>query len=59
MQNAKRLEPGMLLRFAVGEQGLSLGEGRPVVADIHFQGIASKNRAGGADSCTKVTLEPS
>jgi len=44
----------MLLRFAIGNQGLSLVEGKPVVADIHFQGVANKNRARRADTCTKV-----
>lgn len=46
----------MLLRFAIGDQGLSLVEGKPVVADIHFQGVANKNRARRADTCTKVYL---
>jgi snurportin-1 len=56
LQNAQYLKPGDLLRFAIGDQGLSIMDGKPVVADIHFQGLASKNRAGGADSCTKVKL---
>lgn len=51
------MKPGMLLRFAIGDQGLSLVEGKPVVADIHFQGVANKNRARRADTCTKVHFQ--
>jgi hypothetical protein len=54
VQNAQHLKPGMLLRFAVGDQGLSLEEGKPLVADIHLQGPANNNRSRRADSCTKV-----
>ncbi|CAK9229180.1 unnamed protein product [Sphagnum troendelagicum] len=56
-QNAQYLKPGDLLRFAIGDQGISIVDGKPVVADIHFQGLASKNRAGGADSCTKILFQ--
>lgn len=56
-QNARHLKPGMLIRFAIGDQGLSLVEGKPVVADIHFEGIANKNRARRADSCTKILFQ--
>ncbi|KAG0584032.1 hypothetical protein M758_3G180800 [Ceratodon purpureus] len=56
-QNALHVRPGMLLRFAIGDQGLSLVEGKPVVADIHFQGVANKNRARRADTCTKILFQ--
>jgi hypothetical protein len=56
-QNAQYLKPGDLLRFAIGDQGISIMDGKPMVADIHFQGLASKNRAGGADSCTKILFQ--
>lgn len=56
VQNAQHVKPGMLLRFAIGDQGLNMVEGKPVFADIHFQGIANKNRARRADTCTKVHL---
>ena len=56
VQNAQHLKPGMLLRFAVGDQGLSLEEGKPLFADIHLQGPANNNRSRRADSCTKVSF---
>ncbi|CAM6102318.1 unnamed protein product [Calypogeia fissa] len=55
-QNAANLKPGALLRFNIGEQGLTIVNGRPVVADIQFQGVASRSRPG-ADSCTKVLFQ--
>jgi snurportin-1 len=56
-QNAQHVKLGMLLRFAIGDQGLSLVEGKPVVADIHFQGVANKNRARRANTCTKILFQ--
>lgn len=45
----------MLLKFAIGDQGMSIVNGRPVAADIHYQGLANRLRAG-ADSVSKVTV---
>lgn len=45
----------MLLKFAIGDQGMSIVNGRPVAADIHYQGLANRFRAG-ADSVSKVTV---
>eukprot|EP00850_Spirogloea_muscicola_P012292 SM000079S22410 [mRNA] locus=s79:78003:79786:- [translate_table: standard] len=55
-QNAKHLRSGTLLRFAIGEEGLSIVDGQPVAHDIVYQGLANQRR-GGAHSCTKILFQ--
>lgn len=55
-QNEKHLKPGSLLRFAVGDQGLHIIDGKPLVADLHFQGAMTHARAF-ADSCSKILFQ--
>lgn len=55
-QNKQHLQAGMLLKFAIGDQGMSIVNGRPVAADIHYQGLANRLRAG-ADSVSKVLFQ--
>ena len=43
----------MLLKFAIGDQGLTNVNGRPIAADIQYKGLANRFRAG-ADSVSKV-----
>ncbi|MCO5584806.1 hypothetical protein L7F22_038738 [Adiantum nelumboides] len=55
-ENNQHLQPGILLKFAIGDQGLTVVDGRPVTADIHYQGVANRYRAG-ADSVSKVLFQ--
>ncbi|KAI5069245.1 hypothetical protein GOP47_0015546 [Adiantum capillus-veneris] len=55
-QNNQHLRTGMLLKFAIGDHGLSIVNGKPVAADIHYQGLANRRRAG-ADSVSKVLFQ--
>eukprot|EP01018_Ginkgo_biloba_P035149 Gb_30822 [translate_table: standard] len=55
-QNEKHFKPGSILSFSIGDQGLRIVHGKPVVADIHFKGIASRGRAS-ADSFSKVLFQ--
>ncbi|KAL2634022.1 hypothetical protein R1flu_005501 [Riccia fluitans] len=54
-QNANHLKSGTCLRFNIGEQGLRIVDGRPVVADIHFQGVAGRIKT--ADTCNKILYQ--
>ncbi|MCO5604538.1 hypothetical protein L7F22_058705 [Adiantum nelumboides] len=55
-ENNQHLQPGILLKFVIGDQGLTVVDGRPVTADIHYQGVANRYRAG-ADSVSKVLFQ--
>jgi snurportin-1 len=55
MQNSQHLRPGMLLKFAIGDHGLTTVNGKPITADIQYKGLANRFRAG-ADSVSKVYL---
>ena len=51
------MRDGLLLRFAVGDAGLTLRDGLPVAADLVYQGIANQRRGAGADSMTKIVFQ--
>ena len=51
------LRDGLLLRFAVGDSGLTIKDGLPVAADLIYEGIANQRRGGGADSLTKILFQ--
>ncbi|KAI5080951.1 hypothetical protein GOP47_0004134 [Adiantum capillus-veneris] len=55
-QNNQHLRPGLLLKFSIGDQGLSVVNGKPVTADIHYQGVANRYRAS-ADTMSKVLFQ--
>ena len=55
-QTKRHLRPGMLLRFAIGDAGMQIVDGRPVSADIKYIGAANQRR-GGADSFTKILFQ--
>lgn len=52
----KLLRPGRLLRFSVGDGGLSFVGGRPVGADLKYEGPANQRR-GRADALSKVLFQ--
>ncbi|KAH7430545.1 hypothetical protein KP509_08G003400 [Ceratopteris richardii] len=56
LKNKEHLQAGMLLKFTIGDKGLSILDGKPVTADIHYQGLANRFRAG-ADSVSKVLFQ--
>mmetsp|Transcript_37205 Transcript_37205/g.71346 ORF Transcript_37205/g.71346 Transcript_37205/m.71346 type:complete len:446 (+) Transcript_37205:164-1501(+) len=53
---ADKLRPGLLIRCVIGNQGMHIVDGRPVAAEVHWDGLANQRR-GGADSFTKVLFQ--
>jgi hypothetical protein len=51
-----RLGPGRLLRFTIRGGGITLHEGRPAGADLHYEGPANQRR-GRADLISKVMFQ--
>jgi snurportin-1 len=51
------LRDGLLLRFAVGDTGLTIQDGLPIAADLLYEGIANQRRGSGADSVTKILFQ--
>lgn len=49
--------PGKLLRFTIRDGGVQFLDGRPVGADLHYEGPASPRRAR-ADPTSKVRVFP-
>ncbi|BBN06619.1 snurportin-1 [Marchantia polymorpha subsp. ruderalis] len=54
-QHDQHLKPGTCLRFNVGDQGLRIVDGKPLFADIHFQGGAGRNKI--ADTSNKILYQ--
>ncbi|KAG2441934.1 hypothetical protein HXX76_003539 [Chlamydomonas incerta] len=50
------LKPGRLLRFSIKQGGITLHEGRPCGADLHFEGTVPQRR-GRADSFSKIMFQ--
>ncbi|GFR46702.1 hypothetical protein Agub_g8321 [Astrephomene gubernaculifera] len=51
-----KLRPGRLLRFSIRQGGITFHEGRPVGADLHYEGPANQRR-GRADTFSKILFQ--
>jgi hypothetical protein len=54
--NAQHLRPGRLLRFTLGDGGLTFHEGRPAGADLRYEGPGNQRR-GRADTFSKIMFQ--
>eukprot|EP00242_Pyramimonas_sp_CCMP2087_P014178 CAMPEP_0198218704 /NCGR_PEP_ID=MMETSP1445-20131203/70703_1 /TAXON_ID=36898 /ORGANISM="Pyramimonas sp., Strain CCMP2087" /LENGTH=394 /DNA_ID=CAMNT_0043895857 /DNA_START=64 /DNA_END=1244 /DNA_ORIENTATION=+ len=39
-----KLRPGLLMKFVIGDQGLQVVDGRPMIADIHYEALGNQRR---------------